>query len=145
MVMAVRASTQVAEASIMGEADSSRAEGTAAELLLGVAAKVREEAALGKVSVAGRTSGEEEVVKETSAILMAETLFKVKVVPLVVTTITRDFVRIVGVVVTRIIKGEPLTMGIVLVMVQISRGGLMGTMAAGEVSNTGLGLIQMEG
>jgi hypothetical protein len=144
MVMAVRASTQVAEASIMGEADSSRAEGTAAELLLGVAAKVREEAALGKVSVAGRTSGEEEVVKETSAILMAETLFKVKVVPLVETTI-RVFAMIVGVVVTQTIKGESLTMGIVLVMAQISRGGLMGTMAAGEVSNTGLGLIQMEG
>jgi hypothetical protein len=144
MVMAVRASTQVAEASIMGEADSSRAEGTAAELLLGVAAKVREEAALGKVSVAGRTSGEEEVVKETSAILMAETLFKVKVVPLVETTI-RVSVMIVGVVVPQTIKGEPLTMGIVLVMAQISRGGLMGTMAAGEVSNTGLGLIQMEG
>jgi hypothetical protein len=69
----------------------------------------------------------------------------VKLVPLVVSTIARVSVRIVGVVVTRIIKGEPLTMGIVLVMVQISRGGLMGTMAAGEVSSIGLGLIQMEG
>jgi hypothetical protein len=69
----------------------------------------------------------------------------VKLVVQPASTMATDIVMIIGVVVTPIFRGVLLTMGIDLAMHQLSIGGVMEILLAGEGINTEIGLTQVEG